>query len=207
MNSGVRQFWAGSRSRSPDAAAAAADQPPPKALPGDLRQRSQARLPERRRGGLRDGCQALLAQDKPRFRTASISSTRCTPAPERSPPRRSTAPRTLRARLRSGLLRGRVGRAHVLRGECNTVANTATTIDETQVAGALPAAEAAGGSFAPGTYFRTSATVYTGLGGATGPNGATDKQTLVLSAATTGGGAFVAQSVYPRTAAPTSTPR
>jgi hypothetical protein len=80
-------------------------------------------------------------------------------------------------------------------GECNTVGNTATTIDETQVAGALPTAEAAGGSFAPGTYFRTAATVYTGSGGATGPNGVTDKQTIVLSNASAGGGAFVAQSV------------
>jgi hypothetical protein len=80
-------------------------------------------------------------------------------------------------------------------GECNTVGNTATTIDETQVAGALPTAEAAGGSFASGTYFRTAATVYTGSGGPTGPNGVTDKQTIVLSNASAGGGAFVAQSV------------
>ena len=55
------------------------------------------------------------------------------------------------------------------------------------MAGALPTAEAAGGSFAPGTYFRTAATVYTGSGGATGPNGVTDKQTIVLSDASAGG--------------------
>jgi hypothetical protein len=87
-------------------------------------------------------------------------------------------------------------------GECNTVGNTATTIDETQVAEALPAASAAGGAFAPGTYFRTSTTVYTGVGGATGPNGQTDKQTLVVSAASSGAGAIILQSVYSGNGAP-----
>ena len=76
---------------------------------------------------------------------------------------------------------------------CNSVTNAAPTIDRTQVAEALPTVAAAGGTFAPGTYFRTSATVYTGAGGPTGPNGVTDKQTIVLSDA--GGGAIVAQSV------------
>lgn len=78
-------------------------------------------------------------------------------------------------------------------GTCNTIANTATTIDRTQVAEALPSASAAGGTFALGTYFRTATTVYTGVGGATGPNGVTDKQTIVLSDA--GAGAIIAQSV------------
>jgi hypothetical protein len=76
---------------------------------------------------------------------------------------------------------------------CNSVTNAAPTIDQTQVAEALPTAAATGGTFAPGTYFRTSATVYTGAAGPTGPNGVTDKQTIVLSDA--GGGAIIAQSV------------
>jgi hypothetical protein len=80
-------------------------------------------------------------------------------------------------------------------GACNAVDNTAATIDRTQVAEALPIGDAAGGTFAPGTYFRTAATVYTGVGGGTGPNGVTDRQTVVLSAASAGGTAFVAQSV------------
>ena len=78
-------------------------------------------------------------------------------------------------------------------GACNAVVNTAATFEQTRVAGTLPTADAAGGAFMPGTYHRTSSTLYTGAGGLTGPNGVTYKQTMVISDGDAG--AFIGQNV------------
>jgi hypothetical protein len=45
----------------------------------------------------------------------------------------------------------------------------------------------------PGTYYRTASTEYTGVGGLTAPSGVTQKQTIVITDASSGG--FIAQSV------------
>jgi hypothetical protein len=54
-------------------------------------------------------------------------------------------------------------------GACNTLANSAPVVMEKQVNTAAPTP--AGGAGVDGTYFLTSATVYTGPQGATGPTG------------------------------------
>ena len=68
---------------------------------------------------------------------------------------------------------------------CNTTVNTGTAIPETRVADVMPT-NATGGTILPGTYHQISHTIYTGIGGATGPNGSTRKTTAVI-ASTAGG--------------------
>jgi hypothetical protein len=64
---------------------------------------------------------------------------------------------------------------------CNAITNSATEIAETRVAAAMPT-NAIGGTPLAGTYYQVSHTIYTGPGGATGPNGNTRKVVAVLTA-------------------------
>jgi hypothetical protein len=65
---------------------------------------------------------------------------------------------------------------------CNTVTNSGNVIAQVQVASAAPTP--AGGTVVEGTYHLTDWTTYTGTGGATGPTGQNDKETLVFSGGT-----------------------
>jgi hypothetical protein len=78
---------------------------------------------------------------------------------------------------------------------CNTLTQIATPVQPQQVAEALPAPT--GGAIPDGTYVITAITVYTGVGGATGP--ITDPQ--ALTSVNTGG---VAQTVFTVTGQPDS---
>jgi hypothetical protein len=60
-------------------------------------------------------------------------------------------------------------------GPCGAGANKGAVVDVTQIA--QPAPAATGGVVADGTYLLTSATMYTGTGGATGPLGLSLQQT------------------------------
>ncbi len=201
MNSGVRQFWAGLAIAI--AIAGCGGSGSKTATSEEICQAicaNEAKLscPNGDEAGCVAGCSGLLVQDKQTFpnciaqfdalfsctgrvATTSIHCSTTGSSPDYDPGFCAAESATLASCTAAG-------------AACNTVANTATTIDRTQVAEVLPTADAAGGTFAPGTYFRTSTTVYTGVGGATGPNGLTDKQTLVVSAASSGAGAIVAQS-------------
>ena len=65
---------------------------------------------------------------------------------------------------------------------CNTVSNDASWVDAMQVAADKPTFT--GGTIVPGTYYLTAITIYTGAGGATGPNGAGMKLTSVIGSNT-----------------------
>lgn len=62
---------------------------------------------------------------------------------------------------------------------CNSFAIGGQQVDVQQVASDPPAAM--GGTIMSGTYVMTSAKIYTGVGGATGPSGETTQQTIVIS--------------------------
>ena len=69
-------------------------------------------------------------------------------------------------------------------GACNTLVNGATQVQQIDIATARPAAT--GGSIVDGLYFKTSDTVYTGVGGGTGPTGYFVRETLTITNASTG---------------------
>lgn len=65
---------------------------------------------------------------------------------------------------------------------CNAVVNQGTLLAIQQVAQAAPTP--AGGTILDGTYVVTASTIYTGVGGLTGPNGSMVQATSVNSAGT-----------------------
>lgn len=67
-------------------------------------------------------------------------------------------------------------------GTCNALVNGATAVTANQVASVAP--PVTGGPIADGIYFLTSITIYTGVGGATGPLGSAEAVTLQLSGST-----------------------
>ena len=68
-------------------------------------------------------------------------------------------------------------------GPCNTIADVGTDVAQVGVAEAAPAAT--GGTIVDGTYVVTSAVVYTGAGGLTGPSGS-----IVHATSVNTGGAY-----------------
>jgi hypothetical protein len=68
-------------------------------------------------------------------------------------------------------------------GACNSLANGASVVSEQQSATAAPSPQG-GGVIADGTYFMTALTVYTGSGGASGPDGNSDQQTAQFTGST-----------------------
>jgi hypothetical protein len=64
-------------------------------------------------------------------------------------------------------------------GGCTVIANGATTITEMQVD--TPPPSLAGGTVVEGTYFMVSRTVFTGMGGPTGPTANTHRTTIVIA--------------------------
>jgi hypothetical protein len=66
---------------------------------------------------------------------------------------------------------------------CNSIANGASVVQEQQSATTAPT-PAGNGPPSDGTYFMTSITVYTGSGGASGPDGNSEQQTITFTSST-----------------------
>ncbi len=76
-------------------------------------------------------------------------------------------------------------------GQCNSVPNSGNLVAEQRVATTAPVP--AGGTVSPGTWVRAASTIYTGVGGVTGPTGRQVRQAIRISEV---GGSLRFDSVY-----------